>query len=263
MDYMDLFIGSEGILGVVTEATVRLLPAPGEMLSGVVFFVSTDDALAAVDAWRPVPGLRMLEYMDAGSLDLLRARYTEIPAEARAALLIEQETDADDWVDRVIDAGGLEDSWFGLSPADRERFRAFRHALPEAVNETVRRRGLLKMGTDFAVPIDRNREMMRVYAEVLAGQQHVIFGHIGDAHVHANLLPQTEADAARARDLIVELARRAVAFGGTVAAEHGLGKRKAHLLEIQYTPDEIEHMRAVKRRLDPQWLLGRGTLLSV
>jgi FAD/FMN-containing dehydrogenase len=53
-----------------------------------------------------------------------------------------------------------------------------------------------------------------------------------------------------------------VSLGGTVGAEHGLGKRKAHLLKIQYTPEEIDAMKAVKRRLDPNWLLGQGTLFE-
>ena len=87
----------------------------------------------------------------------------------------------------------------------------------------------------------------------------MIFGHIGDAHVHVNIFsddPATRASSA----LLVEFARHAVELGGTVSAEHGLGKRKAHLLELQYTPEHLEAMRAVKRRLDPQGLLGRGTL---
>jgi D-lactate dehydrogenase (cytochrome)/glycolate oxidase len=61
---------------------------------------------------------------------------------------------------------------------------------------------------------------------------------------------------------MTDLAREAVRLGGTVGAEHGLGKRKAHLLAIQYSAQEIEAMRAVKRRFDPQWLLGRGTLFD-
>ena len=65
---------------------------------------------------------------------------------------------------------------------------------------------------------------------------------------------------ASAKAVTTELARDAVALGGTVGAEHGLGKRKAHLLEIQYLPAEIEAMRAVKRRFDPHWILGQGTL---
>jgi len=61
---------------------------------------------------------------------------------------------------------------------------------------------------------------------------------------------------------MTDLAREAVKLGGTVGAEHGLGKRKAHLLEIQYAPDQIAAMKAVKRRFDPNWLLGRGTLFA-
>ena len=65
---------------------------------------------------------------------------------------------------------------------------------------------------------------------------YVIFGHIGDAHVHVNILPKSQADFETGQRLMLEFARQAVALGGTVSAEHGLGKRKAHLLELQYTP---------------------------
>ena len=60
----------------------------------------------------------------------------------------------------------------------------------------------------------------------------------------------------------MDLAKEVIAFGGTISAEHGLGKQKAHLLTLQYSPEQIEAMMAVKRRLDPQWLLGRGTLFT-
>jgi FAD/FMN-containing dehydrogenase len=107
--------------------------------------------------------------------------------------------------------------------------------------------------------------MMRHYRERLEAEfpgDYVIFGHIGDAHVHVNLLPPTPAGYERGRAVMLELARHAVSLGGTVSAEHGLGKRKAGLLAIQYTPGEIEAMKAVKRRLDPRWLLGRGNLFA-
>jgi FAD/FMN-containing dehydrogenase len=91
----------------------------------------------------------------------------------------------------------------------------------------------------------------------------VIFGHIGDAHVHVNILPGSQEQYAQGQELMLDFARRAVALGGTVSAEHGLGKRKAHLLELQYTREQIEAMKQIKRRLDPQWLLGRGTLFPI
>ena len=269
MDWLDLFIGSEGTLGVITEATLRLIPAPKAVLAGVVFFPGDDAAVDAVETWRAAAAPRMLEYFDEPSLRMLSTRYPEIPAEARAAILFDQELASEDdpeidaWLERVESANALvEASWFATTPADRERFRKFRHTLPELVNDTVRRSGAMKMNSDFAVPLAANREMLACYRRVLEAEfpgRYVIFGHIGDAHVHINLF-SNPADPARATAVLRDLARRAVELGGTVSAEHGVGKRKAHLLELQYTPEQLEAMRAVKRRLDPSGILGCGTM---
>ncbi len=265
MDWIDLFTGSEGTLGVIVEAHLKLLPAPKAILGGVVFFPNDDSAIDAVEGWREGAHSRMLEYADSASLALLRTRFAEIPARAQAAVLFEQELtgendpEIDAWAERVEAAHALaDDSWFALNAADRERFRRFRHSLPELVNETVRRNGALKMGSDFAVPAARNREMLAYYKQRLEAQyqgRYVIYGHIGDAHVHVNIF---SGDAA---PLLEEFARQAVALGGTVSAEHGLGKRKAGYLKLQYAPEDLAKMRAVKARLDPNGILGRGTLL--
>ncbi len=263
MDYVDLFCGSEGTLGVIVEAEVRLLPLPKELFAGVIFFDSEEKALNAVDDWRDIEGIRMIEFFDRGSLQIIGTK-------SDAALLIEQELSNDQeeerWVDRLETAGALTDaSWFAASDRDRERFRVFRHSVPEKVNDTVRRNGLQKAGTDFAVPVNRSREMMAYYRQTLDPifpGQYVVFGHIGDAHVHVNILPKTPAEAELAKATIATMAKHAVELGGVVAAEHGLGKRKAALLQLQYNPEQIEWMKAVKRRFDPQWLLGRGTLFG-
>ena len=121
----------------------------------------------------------------------------------------------------------------------------------------------MKMSTDHAVPLGRNREMLAYYRRRLDEEfpgRYVIFGHIGDAHVHVNLFSDP-GDPGKATGLLLEFARKAVALGGTVSAEHGLGKRKRHLLSIQYGPEELAMMRAVKLRLDPAGILGRGTML--
>jgi len=254
----------------VSEARMRLLPTPPAVLAGVIFFPHDDAALAAVDQWRSVP-VRMLEYFDAPSLDLLRCRFPEIPNAGRAAILFDQDLASDDdpeidaWAARIEGAEALaEDSWFALSAADRERFRRFRHSLPELVNDTVRRNGALKMNTDYAVPHARNREMLAYYRQRLEEEfrgKYVIFGHIGDAHLHVNIFSSPD-DPQHATDLILEFACKAVDLGGTVSAEHGLGKRKAHLLKLQYAREHIDAMRAVKWRLDPQNLLGQGVLFE-
>ena len=254
MDFVDLFVGSEGTLGVVTEAELQLLPAPGEIMGGVVFFKSEDAALDAVDRWRPLANLRLLEYVDAASLEMM-----EVPQ--KAAVMVEQESEIDlDMTDALED-----ESWFAMSAADRERFRKFRHALGERSNQRIRSGGYMKLGTDYAVPIEKGREMMRVYRTVLDRDlklPYVVYGHIGDAHVHINTFPSNKEDYERAKKILSDLAYPVVEMGGTVGAEHGLGKRKAHLLEVQYKPEVIEQMRTIKRRFDPQWLLGRGNLLT-
>ena len=250
---IDWFIGSEGTLGVIVRAEVALLPVPESLFAGVVFFAKDEEALSVVDVWRGVPGLRMLEYLDGPSLRMM----ADVPGEAEAALLVECEGEG--W---YPDAG-LDASWFAAGTADRERFRRFRHSLPEAVNGVMRRRGLKKLGSDFAVPVERNREMLAFCREHLEREfpgQFVIFGHIGDAHLHVNILPESQQEWNRAHDLMSVFARHAVELGGTVSAEHGLGKNKKHYLPLQYSGAEIDAMRALKTRFDPQWLLGPGTL---
>jgi FAD/FMN-containing dehydrogenase len=272
LEWVDLFPGSEGTLGIVTQAELKLFPEPATILSGVVFFPSDDLAFEAVYAWHRIPELRFLEFMDEQSLRLLRPRYPEIPAHAQAALLIEQnlasenDEQVDLWTKRLDEGGALEEeSWFGFTAADRERFREFRHALPTIVLDLARRNGYPKFGTDFAVPLNRNRDLYAYYVrrceEVLPGQ-YVIFGHVGDANVHVNLLPATPDQAKEAEDLMLDFARYVVSLGGTVAAEHGIGKLKTDLLKLMYSPQEIDAMRQVKRRLDPVWLLGSGNIFE-
>jgi FAD/FMN-containing dehydrogenase len=273
LQWVDLLAGSEGTLGIVTSADLQLLPEPEAILSGVIFFRSDEDALAAVDRWRSIPELRQLEFMDEHSLGFLRPSYSEIPDSAGAALFIEQnlasenDGEVDAWSSRLHEQGALEEeSWFGLTSADRERFRKFRHTLAVMVTDRARRNGFPKFATDFAVPFDCNHDLHEYYKrgceEVLPGQ-YTIFGHVGDANNHVNLLPVDAEQARQGEAMMHDFAEYVVSLGGTVAAEHGIGKNKTDLLKLMYSAEEIEAMRAVKRRLDPDWLLGRGTLFEV
>lgn len=272
LEWVDLLTGSEGTLAIMTGAELRLLAEPAAILSGVVFFESDESVFPAVEDWRNLPELRLLEFMDANALRLLRATYADIPIAAKAALLVEQNLSSEDdeeidrWAERLAEQHALaDDSWFGLSAADRERFRAFRHALPVALTELARRRGHPNLGTDFAVPLAHNRDLYLFYKrrceETLAGR-YVIYGHIGDANNHVNLLPASPEETRQGQELIREFAEYAVSLGGTVAAEHGIGKTKTDLLPLMYTSEEIEGMRAVKGRFDPAWLLGRGNIFE-
>jgi FAD/FMN-containing dehydrogenase len=270
MDWIDLFCGSEGTLGIVIEADVELLPNPQELLNGIIFFPSDEACLDALDQWRDVANIRMLEYVDDPALRMIEQRYPDVPKHARAAIITEQiihsDSDIDAWADRLEQAGALEkESWFGSSDFDRERFRKFRHALPETALSIAQKNGFPSLGTDFSVPIDRNREMLAFYRQhmdrIMPGH-YCIFGHVGDAHPHVNMLPATRQEFDAGTDALLLFAQKAASLGGSVSAEHGLGKRKAKLLAVQYTPDQIDAMKAVKRRLDPHWRLGPGTFFE-
>ncbi|MEE2750197.1 MAG: FAD-linked oxidase C-terminal domain-containing protein, partial [Myxococcota bacterium] len=92
---------------------------------------------------------------------------------------------------------------------------------------------------------------------------HVLFGHIGDNHLHLNLLPKTAIELEEARSWYREICRKAVALGGSVSAEHGIGKlKRAHLADM-LGASTLAQFTALKRELDPAWILGRGNILSV
>src|SRR5947209_2637381 len=158
LQWVDLLAGSEGTLGIVTEAEVALFPVPPAILSGVVFFPTDETAMQAVAAWRSIPELRLLEYMDGNGLAILRDVYPEVPSEANAAVMVEQnlsseaDEQVDAWPERLGQFDALEEqSWFGFTAADRERFRQFRHTLPTIVVERARRASHPKYGTDFEI----------------------------------------------------------------------------------------------------------------
>jgi D-lactate dehydrogenase (cytochrome) len=281
MDLIDLFVGSEGTLGVVTEAELALLAQPEGVLSGVVFFRTEDSLLAFVreargrsleTRARAGEGIdaRALEYFDGEALNFLRERYPLVPLGAAGAVFFEQETTADaeeslmgEWLELVEQHDALADqSWFGTNEHDRAEMRAFRHALPVMVNEWLARRGQRKVSTDMAVPDAAFPEMLRFYKETLrAGRLgYVIFGHIGDNHVHVNILPRDDAEAAAARETYGRFVERAVSLGGTISAEHGVGKIKREYLRALYGDAALREMAELKRAFDPACVLGRGNV---
>ncbi|HEX8187842.1 MAG TPA: FAD-binding oxidoreductase [Pyrinomonadaceae bacterium] len=288
MDLIDLFVGSEGTLGVVTEAELSLLPQPEGVLSGVVFFQAEGPLLDFVREARersletrakshggaPPAGegidARALEYFDAEALNFLRERYPLVPLGAAGAVFFEQETTeateeelTGGWLELVEKHHALADeSWFGTNEHDRAEMSAFRHALPVMVNEWLARRGQRKVSTDMAVPDAAFPEMLRFYKETLrAGRlAYVIFGHIGDNHVHVNILPRDDAEQAAARETYGRFVERAVSLGGTLSAEHGVGKIKREYLRALYGERHLREMAELKRAFDPACVLGRGNV---
>jgi D-lactate dehydrogenase (cytochrome) len=106
--------------------------------------------------------------------------------------------------------------------------------------------------------------MFELYQSTLerSGLRYTIFGHIGDNHVHVNILPRDDDEGARARELYVKFLKHAASVGGTLSAEHGVGKLKRDYLKLFYTDEQLQEMAAVKRAFDPNGILGRGNIFS-
>ena len=271
MDAVDLFIGSEGTLGVIGEVEVKLLPKPEGLLSGVVFFADESDVLALVREVRATVDARAVEFFDRESLRFLREKYPTIPDEAVAAIFFEQETTAatedavlNQWLALLDQHHALADSWFATNEQDQAKLREFRHQLPVLMNEWFAHYRQRKVSTDMSVPDDAFVGLFRLYKDTLqsSGLRYTIFGHIGDNHVHVNILPRDEAEGARARELYVQFLKYAASVGGTLSAEHGVGKLKRDYLRLFYSDEQLREMATLKLTLDPNGILGRGNIFS-
>lgn len=288
LDAIDIFIGSEGTLGVITEVELRLVPKPQGLFAGIVFFADHGDLMAFVDEARqrslrarlqpPAAAVgsdlnaTLLEYFDDRSLAFIREKFPETPGDVAGAIFFEQET-TDETEDALFEAwnsllekhnADVDRSWFTTTDQDREKMRDFRHALPVAVNERLVRTGQKKVSSDMAVPDENFAGFLKFQKEMMAesGIDHIIFGHIGDCHLHANLLPKTEDEALRARHIYGRFIAQAIMIGGCVSAEHGIGKMKSKYLYVMMGERYLNEMAELKGAFDPKGILCRGNMFD-
>ncbi len=272
MDLIDLFIGSEGTLGIITEAEVRLIDSLEDVFFCAVFLKNSEDVFSIVTEIKTRPelleNLLCLEYFDKSSLDFLRSEYPEIHRDANECILFGTEIKTDEnlqtW-DELITKYSSVDTWIGNTEEDIEKLYSFRHKLPELINEMSRRKKQIKFATDIAVPEKNSWEMKKFYEEKIrdSGLNSVIFGHIGENHLHVNLFPEIEKEKQVANNLLIEFAKKGLELGGTISGEHGIGKRKHHLLKIMYGEKGIKEMIEVKKALDKNFILGPDNIFPL
>ena len=298
MDLVDLFIGSEGTLGVIVGAELSLINAPALEWGVMAFFKSERDALIFVRLVRedimemhaPVVGLRpaAIEFIDSHALDLLRSKKSqydiladmpELPAQFHTGVYVEFHGDNEAELVAAVETlseimakcGGDESAtWTAMDEREMKRLHDFRHAVPETVNLVIdeRRRkepALTKLGTDMAVGDGDLEKVMALYHSALAATslQYVMFGHVGDNHIHVNVLPTTMEEYEVGKAIYLGWAREVIHhMGGTVSAEHGIGKLKVALLKEMYGEEGVRQMRAVKQAFDPEFRLNRGNLFE-
>ena len=277
---VDLLVGSEGTLGLVTRVELDLLARPESYTGMMVFFPTLDELIQFVLAARASSELapRAMELFDAAALEILRphAGGLAIPSAERAtaAVYVEEEHGHDameealtPWLELMEAHGALVDDTLVADSEERVlAIRRLRHSLPATLNERARAcrdDGGRKVSTDWAVPI-RELPGMIAAADRLCEEAGVHawtrYGHIGNGHPHFNLVARNAEELQRYLAVSEAMCREAIARGGTVSAEHGIGKVKRDYLKLQVAPSALAAMRGVKLAFDPDGVLAPGNL---
>jgi D-lactate dehydrogenase (cytochrome) len=298
IDLIDLFIGSEGTLGLITEITVGVQPLPAAVVGFLAFLPTLEAAYAlSADLRAGIRGLRSIEFVDRNCLDLLREcgadrrLRVDIPSESGAALLFETEFDdplrdaeAQQIISTLMDgdeAGGPLAELFRMLlehdvleslqlafPEDAARRKAlnqFREAVPLRVSELLREtEGAKKVGGDLIVPFLSVPAMLDICRRGFEsrGLPYAIWGHISDGNLHPNVLPRSAEDVAQGYEAMLEFADEAASRGGCPLSEHGVGRSplKQEILRRFLGDGAIAGMRAIKSALDPPGRLAPGLL---
>lgn len=269
-DLTRLLVGSEGTLGIVTRATLRLIPHPEKVATILAFFrtnVEGSRAVGAILGERIVPCA--LELMDRTAIDcVVEGSDLSVPEGAGCALLVEvdggEQAVARDAVRvesvcsrlgalearRAVDAAAREDLW----------------RLRRSISPSLRKVNPVKINQDIVVPRSRLPDML-AFLQDLAGRtglRIVNFGHAGDGNVHVNVMISgtDEEERARADGAVAEIFRTTLALGGTISGEHGVGIAKAPFLEMEVGPLGVSVMKRVKRCFDPNGILNPGKIFA-
>lgn len=262
------FVAKSRTEGIPSGKTRRHVPKASLRESHEV----TETWRHGVSKSRSLEAVRALEFFDGNSLDFLRDDFPKVPEGKAAAVWFEVEATNENFDEVVIEWAGrleavgvpLDEVWMPVDPAGVEEIRKFRHAVSWKVSEYIKQKGLKKLGTDTAVPIEAFDDYYKWAIAMVreAGIKYVAYGHFGDCHLHLNMLPKDNAEYATGKEIYLGLCKKAVELGGTVSAEHGIGKLKKEYLKLMYGEEGIEEMRKVKRYLDPKNLLNTGNLFD-
>ncbi len=282
LDAIDLFIGMEGTLGIITEIKLSLMTIPEKIFSIFVFFKSEIESLKFVEKVRYLSEInknvtskinaRGIEFFDINSLKFVKGSPGAIPPNTEAAIWIEQETTSEsqdtvleEWITLLENNNiNVDESWIALSEKERKEFENFRHSIPSQVNEYISKNNFRKVGTDTAVPNDKLEEYYN-FCKLIAegsGINFVIYGHIGNSHLHLNFILKSIQEYENAKQLYKQMCIKAVELGGTVSAEHGIGKMKREYLIDMFGEEKVREMASLKKTLDPNLILNIGNIFD-
>lgn len=269
-DLTGLICGSEGMLGIITEATLRLLPLPKATATLRASFISMKAACECITRFtqeRVTPVA--IEVLDANALQAIEGEFAfGIAAEAAALMLVSVDGSSAEVstsipiLQRILRDGGGFDLFSARSRAEEDRLWDVRRALSPAIEKY----GTLKLNEDVVVPRSQVPTLIERVEEI--GRRNntfvVNFGHAGDGNIHVNFMCDREdpAAVARARQAVKETFATAIDLGGTISGEHGIGYVKAPYLDMALDRKTIGTMKLIKEALDPNGILNPGKMFS-
>ncbi|OUZ12183.1 FAD-binding oxidoreductase [Aeromicrobium sp. PE09-221] len=265
LDLLGLFVGSEGMLGVVTEVTVRLRPAPREIATLVATFDELSGAGRAVAGVLTEGRPSMCELMDAPTVRAVEAyRPSGLDTEAAALLLVQTDDGDAEAIERCARACEEAGARFVMTTRDDAETELLTMARRTALDALEA--GGQWLLDDVCVPLSSVPDLVAGCQEI--GARHAVtvacFGHIGDGNMHPTVVfdhGDTAAES-RARHAAEEIARLGLRLGGTVTGEHGVGLAKRDLMAEQVGAVHLGVQRAIKHALDPAGILNPGKSLG-
>ena len=202
-----------------------------------------------------------LEYFDKRSLDFLKKDFPNIQDDSPVALYIENEEKGDslrNWAN-LVENYPIIDTWVSQDKRSYEQLINFRHKLPENINEYFKRIKSKKLALDIAVPEGSFKELFDFYHNIRLNNRNietVLFGHIGENHLHFNFFPRDEKEKELADEILIQAIKKGINLGGTISAEHGIGKFKHRYLEMMYGKKGVAEMVRIKKQLDHYCIFG-------
>ncbi len=310
MDLVDLFIGSEGILGIVVEVRTKLLPRRNPYFALMLYAGNreqTTDLVTLLDLFKrcfhdgdhslktnidqelkyrrgtvEAPCCEQfskitpacMEWFGASVAAYLSLEQSRKMKDFYGCLFVEQEYPsgedlldaAQQWAELVESLNSGQsvkiEAEFALDAAQIRNWRDERKAVPEKLTASIRP-GRVKVGMDYAVPMENLGDLLRLYDDLLPQGKRYVFGHIGNAHLHANAIPETEEEAIAARDIVRKIGLEVCKMGGSVSGEHGIGKLKHESLEMMLGPEGIGEIKTIKKLFDPKLILNIGNMVRI
>jgi D-lactate dehydrogenase (cytochrome) len=269
-DLTRLFVGSEGTLGLICEATLRLQPTPEAMTAAVCAFPSLDAAVQCViEVLANGIPIARIELLDEVQMDAVN-RHAGLDQQVAPTLFLEfhgtpagVESQAADVAEIAAGHGSQGFRWAADESERRALWRARHRAYDAALALRPGSRGFT---TDACVPISALAECIAETKRDIEASHLLapIVGHVGDGNFHLAIVvdPDDPGELERAVALNDRLVRRAIAFGGTCTGEHGVGYGKAKFLELEHGPGALAMMRAIKSALDPDGIFNPGKVIS-